>query len=120
MSRRIVFAGGSQTRALARIFRGEIAGQTGDDVVFIGTGAVGTDAARSTLLLADVLVMEVDEDGDAVPAAELPEPRRNCARAKSVCRLSLALRRQPASAQPRRLRAAWRPVSGRAWRPFSR
>ena len=72
MSRRIVFAGGSQTRALARIFRGEIAGQTGDDVVFIGTGAVGTDAARSTLLLADVLVMEVDEDGDAVPAAELP------------------------------------------------
>jgi hypothetical protein len=72
MSRRIVFAGGSQTRALARIFRGEIAGQTGDDVVFIGTGAVGTEAARSTLLLADVLVMEVDEDGDAVPAAELP------------------------------------------------
>jgi len=72
MSRRIVFAGGVQTRALARIFRGEIAGQTGDDVVFIGTGAVGTEAARSTLLLADALVMEVDEDGDAVPAAELP------------------------------------------------
>jgi hypothetical protein len=72
MSRRIVFAGGSQTRALARIYRGEIAGQTGDDVVFIGTGAVGTEAARSTLLLADVLVMEVDEDGDAVPAADLP------------------------------------------------
>ena len=44
MSRRIVFAGGSQTRALARIYRSEIAGATGDDVVFIGTGAVGTDA----------------------------------------------------------------------------
>ncbi len=72
MSRRIVFAGGSQTRALARIYRSEVAGQTGDDVVFIGTGAVGTDAARSTLLLADVLAMEVDEDGDAVPAADQP------------------------------------------------
>jgi hypothetical protein len=72
MSRRIVFAGGSQTRALARIYRSEIAGQTGDDVVFIGTGAVGTDAARSTLLLADVLVMEIDEDGDAIPAADVP------------------------------------------------
>jgi len=72
MSRRIVFAGGVQTRALARIFRGEVAGQTGDDVVFIGTGAVGTDAARSTLLLADVVVMEVDEDGDAIPGADLP------------------------------------------------
>jgi hypothetical protein len=72
MSRRIVFAGGSQTRALARIYRSEVAGQTGDDVVFIGTGAVGTDAARSTLLLADVLVMEIDEDGDAIPAADIP------------------------------------------------
>jgi hypothetical protein len=72
MSRRIVFAGGSQTRALARVYRSEIAGQTGDDVVFIGTGAIGTDAARSTLLLADVLVMEIDEDGDAIPAADIP------------------------------------------------
>jgi hypothetical protein len=72
MSRRIVFAGSAQTRALARIYRGEISIHTGDDVVFIGTGAVGTDAARSTLLLADVLAMEVDEDGDAIPAAELP------------------------------------------------
>jgi Polysaccharide biosynthesis enzyme WcbI len=72
MTRRIVFAGGSQTRALARIFRAEIAGQTGDDVVFIGTGAVGTDAARSSLFLADVLAMEVDEDGDLIPAADLP------------------------------------------------
>jgi Polysaccharide biosynthesis enzyme WcbI len=72
MTRRIIFAGGSQTRALARIFRAEIAAQTGDDVVFIGTGAVGTDAARSSLLLADVLAMEVDEDGDLIPAADLP------------------------------------------------
>jgi hypothetical protein len=72
MSRRIVFAGGAQTRALARIYRGEIAARAGDDVVFIGTGAVGTDAARSTLLLADIVAMEIDEDGDAVPAADLP------------------------------------------------
>jgi hypothetical protein len=79
MTRRIVFAGGSQTRALARIYRGEIAGQTGDDVVFIGTGAIGTDAGRSTLSLADVLAMEVDEDGDAIPAADLP-PRAELVR----------------------------------------
>jgi hypothetical protein len=72
MSRRIVFAGSAQTRALARIYRAEVAGQTGDDVVFIGTGAVGTDAARSTLLLADIVAMEVDEDGDAIPADAVP------------------------------------------------
>jgi hypothetical protein len=72
MSRRIVFAGGAQTRALARIYRSEIAAHTGDDVVFIGTGAVGTDAARSTLQLADVLAMEIDEDGDAIPPDGLP------------------------------------------------
>lgn len=72
MSRRIVFVGGVQTRALARIYRGEIAGPAGEDVVFIGTGAVGTDAARSTLLLADAVVMEIDEDGDAIPPADQP------------------------------------------------
>jgi hypothetical protein len=72
MSRRIVFAGGAQTRALARIYRAEIAAHTGDDVVFIGTGAVGTDAARSTLQLADMLAMEIDEDGDAIPPDGLP------------------------------------------------
>jgi hypothetical protein len=72
MSRRIVFAGGMQTRALARIYRSEVAAAIGDDVVFIGTGAVNTDAARSTLLLADIVAMEIDEDGDAIPAASLP------------------------------------------------
>ena len=72
MSRRIVFAGGAQTRALARIYRSEVAAHTGDDVIFIGTGAVGTDAARSTLLMADIVAMEIDEDGDAIPAGELP------------------------------------------------
>jgi hypothetical protein len=72
MSRRIVFAGGSQTRALARLYRGEIAARVGDDVVFIGSGGVGTDAAQSTLLLADIVVMEIDEDGDTVPARLLP------------------------------------------------
>ena len=72
MSRRIVFAGGAQTRALARIYRSEIAAHTGDDVVFVGTGAVGTDAARSTLQLADVVAMEIDEDGDAIPPDGLP------------------------------------------------
>ncbi len=72
MSRRVVFAGGTQTRALARVYRGEVAAHTGEDVVFIGTGAIGTDAARSTLLMADVVVMETDEDGDAIPADSLP------------------------------------------------
>lgn len=72
MGRRIVFVGGLQTRALARLYRSEAAGQAGDDVVFIGTGAVGSEQARATLLLADVVAMEVDEDGDAVPAADLP------------------------------------------------
>jgi hypothetical protein len=72
MSRRIVFAGGSQNRALARLYRSEIAGRVGDEVIFIGSGAVGTDAAQSTLLLADLIVMEIDEDGDTVPARLLP------------------------------------------------
>ncbi len=47
MSRRIVFAGGIQTRALARIYRSEIASESGDDVVFIGSGALCTEAARA-------------------------------------------------------------------------
>jgi hypothetical protein len=72
MSRRIVFAGGVQTRALARIYRSEIAVESGDDVVFIGSGALGTEAARSALQLADVLASEVDEDGDAVTTADRP------------------------------------------------
>jgi hypothetical protein len=72
MSRRIVFAGGTQTRALARIYRGEIAAETGDDVVFIGAGAAGTDAARSALLLADLIALEIDEDGDSLPSSEMP------------------------------------------------
>jgi hypothetical protein len=72
MSRRIVFAGGTQTRAIARIYRNEIAGETGDDVVFIGSGAAGTDAARSALFLADLIALEIDEDGDALPAGDIP------------------------------------------------
>jgi hypothetical protein len=72
MSRRIVFAGGIQTRALARIYRSEIAGDSGDDVVFIGSGALGTEAARAAMLLANVVASEVDEDGDAVSAGDLP------------------------------------------------
>jgi hypothetical protein len=72
MSRRIVFAGGTQTRALARIYRTEVAGETGDDVVFIGSGAAGSDAARSALFLADVIAIEIDEDGDALPTSDLP------------------------------------------------
>src|SRR5271156_5788022 len=72
MSRRIVFAGGMQTRAIARLYRGNVADDMGDDVVFIGSGALGTDAARSAMLLADIVATEVDEDGDAVPTADLP------------------------------------------------
>jgi hypothetical protein len=72
MSRRIVFAGGIQTRALARIYRSEIASESGDDVVFIGSGALGTEAARAALLLANVVASEVDEDGDAVSPGDLP------------------------------------------------
>ncbi len=72
MSRRIVFAGGTQTRALARVYRGEVAAHTGDELVFIGTGAAGTDAARSALLMADTVVMEIDEDEEAIPADGLP------------------------------------------------
>jgi hypothetical protein len=72
MSRRIIFVGGAQTRALARIFRAEVAGDMGDEVAFIGTGAVGTDQARAALLLADLVATEIDEDGDAVPGSDLP------------------------------------------------
>jgi len=72
MSRRIVFAGGTQTRGIARLYRSDIANATGDDVMFIGSGAAGTDSARSALLLADVIVLEIDEDGDALPPGDMP------------------------------------------------
>jgi hypothetical protein len=72
MGRRIVFAGGLQTLALAKVYRAEVAGPIGDDVSFIGSGAAGTDAARAQILLADLVAMEVDEDGDCLAAADLP------------------------------------------------
>jgi hypothetical protein len=72
MSRRIVFAGGTQTRGIARLYRSDIANATGDDVTFIGSGAAGTEAAQSALLLADIIVLEIDEDGDALPPGDMP------------------------------------------------
>jgi hypothetical protein len=63
MARRIVFAGGQQMRALARIYRAEVASETDEDIVFIGAEAIARDAARRAMDAADVLVSEMRDEG---------------------------------------------------------
>jgi hypothetical protein len=63
MARRIVFAGGQQLRALARIYRSEVATETDEEIIYIGSEAIGRDAARRAIDAADVAVTETRTTG---------------------------------------------------------
>jgi hypothetical protein len=63
MARRIVFAGGQQLRALARIYRSEVATETDEEIIYIGSEAIGRDAARRAIDAADVAVSETRTTG---------------------------------------------------------
>ena len=64
MARRIVFAGGQQIRALARLYRAIVASETDEEIIYIGAEAVGRDAARRAMDNADVLLSETRETSE--------------------------------------------------------
>jgi hypothetical protein len=66
MARRIVFAGGQQMRALARIYRSEVATETDEDITYIGSEAINRDAARRIIDVADVAVTETRTGGSVL------------------------------------------------------
>jgi hypothetical protein len=72
MTRRIVFAGGAQMRALARAYRGE-AGESGNTINFVDTDLLRRENAKRAIATASTLVVEVGDGGELVPAAMIPE-----------------------------------------------
>ncbi len=67
MTRRVVFAGGVQARALAKAYRLDIAGDTDEDVFFIGGEALAREAAHRVIASADIVVTDLTEAGETVP-----------------------------------------------------
>ena len=67
MTKRVVFAGGGQAKALAKAYRLDVALDTDEDVFFIGRESIGRDAARKVIGAADVLVTDLAADGPSVP-----------------------------------------------------
>ena len=72
MTRRIVFAGGTQAKALARAYRLDIAVDRDEDVFFIGADAVVREAAHRVIASADIVVTDVTEAGETVPERLVP------------------------------------------------
>ncbi len=66
MTRRVVFAGGVQARALAKAYRLDIAGDSDEDVFFIGTEALVREAAHRVIAAADIVVTDLTQAGETV------------------------------------------------------
>ncbi len=72
MTRRVVFAGGVQARALAKAYRLDIAGDSDEDVFFIGTEALAREAAHRVIAAADIIVTELTQTGETVSDHLIP------------------------------------------------
>ena len=72
MTRRVVFAGGIQTRALAKAYRLDIAADRDEDVFFIGAEAIGREAAHRVVSAADIVVTDVTATSQTVPEHIIP------------------------------------------------
>ncbi len=72
MTRRVVFAGGVQARALAKAYRLDIAGDSDEDVFFIGTEALVREAAHRVIATADIVVTELTQAGETVADHLIP------------------------------------------------
>jgi hypothetical protein len=83
MARRIVFAGGQQLRALARIYRSEVATETDEEIIYIGSEAIGRDAARRAIDAADVAVSETRTTG-SILSEDMLRPGVNLIRVPHV------------------------------------
>lgn len=73
MTKRVVFAGGIQAKALARAYRLDIALDRDEDVYFIGTESMEREAAHRVIAAADILITDVSEAGESVPRALISE-----------------------------------------------
>ncbi len=67
MTKRVVFAGAGQAKALAKAYRLDVALDSDEDVFFIGAESIGRDAARKVISAADVLVTDLAPNGPTVP-----------------------------------------------------
>ena len=72
MTRRVVFAGGTQARALAQAYRLDIAGDSDEDVFFIGAEALVREAAHRVIAAADIVVTDLTDAGETVPEHLIP------------------------------------------------
>lgn len=72
MTRRIVFAGGIQARALAKAYRLDIAADRDEDVFFIGAEAMAREAAHRVIAAADIVVTDLTTAGETVPDQLIP------------------------------------------------
>ncbi len=72
MTRRVVFAGGIQARALAKAYRLDIAADRDEDVFFIGAEAMGREAAHRVIAAADIVVTDLTESGETIPDHLIP------------------------------------------------
>jgi|GEM_PF-2209517 len=67
MSKRVVFAGGVQAKALAKAYRLDVAADRDEDVFFIPAEAMVREAAHRVIASADLLVTDITEAGPTVP-----------------------------------------------------
>lgn len=67
MTRRVVFAGGIQAKALAKAYRLDVALDRDEDVFFINVEAIAREAAQRVVAAADVLITDLTTDGQTVP-----------------------------------------------------
>jgi len=72
MTRRVVFAGGTQAKALAKAYRLDIAADRDEDVFFIGAESLAREAAHRVIASADIMVMDLTTSGATVPDALIP------------------------------------------------
>jgi len=67
MTRRVVFAGGIQAKALAKAYRLDVALDRDEDVFFINVEAMAREAAQRVVAAADVLITDLTPSGQTVP-----------------------------------------------------
>jgi hypothetical protein len=67
MTKRVVFAGGVQVKALAKAYRLDVALDYDEDVYFIGADSIAREAAQKVVAAADILVTDLTTDGPTVP-----------------------------------------------------
>jgi hypothetical protein len=66
MTKRVVFAGGVQVKALAKAYRLDVALDYDEDVYFIGAESIAREAAQKVVAAADILITDLTPNGPTV------------------------------------------------------